>query len=205
MTVRNGRPVACDKGDWDVIENLHDFNRAWIAECVRVLADDGTLWISGTLHNHPSVGVALKELGLWIINDVIWFKRNATPLMAKNRFAPSTELIWVAAKSKRYYFDYDTAKQMNGGRQMRNLWEINAERHKTNHPAEKPESLLSRIIQIGSRPGDKVLDPFMGSGTTGVVAKQMERQFIGFEADPGFFRVAANRIDSSSKAMLING
>ena len=204
MTVRNGRPVACDKGEWDVIDNLHEFNRAWIAECVRVLADDGTLWISGTLHNHPSVGMTLKELGLWIINDVVWFKRNATPLLAKNRFAPSTELIGVAAKSKRYYFDYDTAKQMNGGRQMRNLWEINAEKHKTSHPAEKPESLLARIIQIGSRPGDKVLDPFMGSGTTGVVAKQMERQFIGFETDPDYFHIAADRIDRSAQLTLIN-
>ena len=151
VTVQNGRPVHYDKGDWDIVDNLHEFNLAWIAECVRLLADHGTIWISGTLHNHPSVGMALKELGLWIINDVVWFKRNATPMMAKNRFAPSTELIWVAAKSKKYYFDYDTAKRINGGRQMRNLWEINAERHKTKHPAEKPETLLSRIIQIGSK------------------------------------------------------
>ena len=134
VTLQNGRPVRCDKGDCDIVDNLHEFNLAWIAECVRLLADNGTIWISGTLHNHPSVGMALKELGLWIINDVVWFKRNATPMMAKNRFAPSTELIWVAAKSKKYYFDYDTAKRLNGGRQMRNLWEINAERHKTKHP-----------------------------------------------------------------------
>ena len=194
VTVQNGRPVRCDKGAWDVVDNLHEFNLAWIAEGIRLLADDGTIWISGTLHNHPSVGMALKELGLWIINDVIWFKRNATPMMAKNRFAPSTELIWVAAKSKRYYFDYDTAKQLNGGRQMRNLWEINAERHKTKHPAEKPEALLSRIIQIGSKPGDRVLDPFMGSGTTGAVAQNMGRHFAGFEADPDYFRIASDRI-----------
>ena len=203
MTVRNGRPVACDKGDWDVVDNLHEFNREWIAECVRVLANDGTLWVSGTLHNHPSVGMVLKELGLWIINDVVWFKRNATPLMAKNRFAPSTELIWVAAKSKRYFFDYETAKQMNGGRQMRNLWEINAEKHKTIHPAEKPESLLSRIITIGSRPDDTVLDPFMGSGTTGVVAQQLGRKFIGFETDSDYFFIALNRINQTPAPLRI--
>jgi site-specific DNA-methyltransferase (adenine-specific) len=202
MTVRNGRPVPCDKGEWDVVENLHEFNREWIAGCVRVLSDEGTLWISGTLHNHPSVGMVLKELGLWIINDVIWFKRNATPLMAKNRFAPSTELIWVAAKSKRYFFDYDMAKQINGGRQMRNLWEINAEKHKTSHPAEKPESLLSRIIAIGSRPGDTILDPFMGSGTTGVVAQQMGRHFVGFETAPEYFDIASRRISSACQPAL---
>ena len=202
MTVRNGRPVMCDKGQWDVVDNLHEFNRMWIAECVRVLADHGTIWISGTLHNHPSVGITLKELGLWIINDVIWFKRNATPLLAKNRFAPSTELIWVAAKSKHYFFDYDAAKKINGGKQMRNLWEINAERHKTEHPAEKPETLLARIIQIGSRPGDIVLDPFVGSGTTGVVAKQMNRNFIGFESDPNYFNIAENRINQPRQPRL---
>ena len=186
------------------MENLREFNREWIAECVRVLSDEGTLWISGTLHNHPSVGMILKELGMWIINDVVWFKRNATPLMAKNRFAPSTELIWVAAKSKRYFFDYDTAKQINGGRQMRNLWEINAEKHKTSHPAEKPESLLTRIIAIGSQPGDTILDPFMGSGTTGVVSARMGRHFIGFEADPDYYDIAGKRIELSHKPALPN-
>ena len=202
MTVRSGRPTTCDKGKWDYNENLHEFNLSWIHECVRVLADDGTLWISGTLHNHPSVGMAIKEMGLWIINDVVWFKRNATPLMARNRFAPSTELIWVASKSKHYFFDYEAAKQMNGGKQMRNLWEINAERHKTNHPAEKPESLLTRIMTIGSQPGDTVLDPFMGSGTTGVVAERLRRNFIGFETDPEYFRTASNRIDQARQTVV---
>ena len=194
LTVRSGRPVKCDKGEWDIIDDLHQFNRDWLAECVRLLADNGTLWISGTLHNHPSVGMALKELGLWIINDVVWFKRNATPLMAKNRLAPSTELIWVAAKSKRYAFNYEAAKQLNGGRQMKNLWDIKAEKHKTTHPAEKPESLISRILVIASQPGDLILDPFMGSGTTGVVAKKMGRAFVGFENDPDYFCMAKDRI-----------
>jgi len=149
------------------------------------------------LHNHPSVGVILKKLNLWIINDVIWFKRNAAPLLSKNRLAPSTELIWVASKSKKYYFDYDTAKLMNGGKQMRNLWEINAERHKTKHPTEKPETLLERIILIGSQQGDTILDPFLGSGTTGVVAKKLKRNFIGFEMNPEYLTIAKNRINQT--------
>lgn len=196
LTVHAGRPVVCDKGEWDSIDNVYEFNRTWLSECVRVLADDGTLWVSGTLHNHPSVGMALKDLGMWIINDVIWYKRNASPLMARNRFAPSTELIWVAAKSKRYFFNYDAAKTMNEGKQMRNLWEIKAEKHKTKHPAEKPETLLTRIIKIGSQEGGLVLDPFMGSGTTGVVANRLGRNFIGFETNPEYFEIASQRINT---------
>ncbi len=194
QTVRSGKRVRCDKGDWDVVADIHSFNRAWVAQCVRVLAADGTLWISGTLHNHPSIGCVLKELGMWVINDVVWYKRNAPPLLSANRLAPATEIIWVASKSKRYYFDYEGAKRLNGGKQMRNLWEINAARHVTSHPAEKPESLLDRIIRIGSREGDWVLDPFMGSGTTGVVAKRLGRNFHGFELDAGYFSEAKGRI-----------
>lgn len=195
QTVKSGKFAPCDKGEWDMIEDIDLFNQRWIEECVRVLSDDGTIWISGTLHNHPSIGVTLKKLGLWIINDIIWFKRNAAPLLSKNRLAPSTELIWVASKTKKYYFDYEMAKAINGGKQMRNLWEINAQRHLTEHPTEKPEILLERILLLGSQQGDTVLDPFLGSGTTGVVAKRLKRNFIGFELSPTYFEIAKNRID----------
>lgn len=201
QTVKSGKMVTCDKGDWDVIENIHYFNETWVKECIRVLADDGTIWISGTLHNHPSIGVLLKKLNLWIINDVIWYKRNAPPLLSKTRLVPSTELIWIASKSKKYYFDYDTAKILNGGKQMRNLWEINAQRHKTKHPTEKPETLLERIILLGSKERDTVLDPFTGSGTSGVVAKKLKRNFIGFEINPEYYDIANERIGSEK----ING
>jgi site-specific DNA-methyltransferase (adenine-specific) len=153
------------------------------------------------LHNHPSVGVILKKLKLWIINDIIWFKPNAPPLLQTNRFVPSTELIWLAARSKKYYFDYDLAKKMGNGKQMRNLWEVNAERHKTSHPTEKPERLLERIISIGSKEGDVILDPFMGSGTTGVVAKRLNRNFIGVEIDDDYFVIAKKRIDNTQTAV----
>lgn len=196
ITVKSGKPVVCDKGQWDIIENIHQFNESWITECKRVLSDTGTIWISGTLHNHPSIGVVLKKLDFWIINDIIWFKKNAAPLLSKNRFAPSTELIWLASKSKKYYFDYDLAKQINHGKQMRNLWEINAQRHITPHPTEKPELLLERILLIGSKPQFTILDPFMGSGTTGAVAKKMCRNFIGFEISEEYFKIAENRLNS---------
>lgn len=199
LTTKNGKVAKLHKGDWDVITDIHKFNEEWISECIRVLSDTGTIWISGTLHNHPSVGVLLKKLGLWIINDVIWFKRNATPLLSTNRLAPSTELIWVASKSKKYFFNYDLAKQINGGKQMKNLWEINAERHKTTHPTEKPETLLQRIILIASKEGDMVLDPFTGNGTTGAVAKKLKRNFIGIEISKEYFDIATKRINDEQE------
>lgn len=197
LTCKSGKLAPCDKGIWDQIEDIHEFNKRWIEECVRILKDDGTIWISGTLHNHPSIGMILKQLKLWIINDIIWFKPNAPPLIQKNRFVPSTELIWVASKSKRYYFNYEMATYLGQGKQMRNLWEIPAERHKTPHPTEKPEKLLERIILIGSKEGDTILDPFMGSGTTGVVAKRFNRNFIGIEIDEEYFQIAQKRIEST--------
>ena len=107
LTCKNGKVAVCNKGKWDEIEDIHKFNKQWLEACLRVLADDGTIWISGTLHNHPSIGVILKELRLWLINDIIWYKPNAAPLLQGNRCAPSTELIWLASKSKKYFFNYE--------------------------------------------------------------------------------------------------
>lgn len=195
ITCKNGKKAICNKGKWDVIENIGEFNERWLRECKRVLSDKGTIWISGTLHNHPSIGVLLKKLGFWIINDIVWFKPNAPPQLQPNRLAPSTELIWLASKSKKYEFDYYKAKELNGGKQMRNLWTLTAKRHKTSHPTEKPEDLLERIILLGSKKGDVVLDPFMGSGTTGVVSKRLGRSFIGIEVDKDYFKIAKERIN----------
>ena len=136
---------------------------------------------------------------MWIVNDIVWFKPNATPLLQTTRLAPSIELIWLAAKSKKYYFDYDLAKQINSGKQMRNMWQIPAQRHKTKHPTEKPEILLERIIAIGSKKGARILDPFMGSGTTGVVAKALGRKFLGIEMDKQYFADAQERIKNTKK------
>ena len=197
ITCRNGRKVNCNKGVWDMIKDIDKFNYDWIKECMRVLKDDGTIWISGTLHNHPSVGFLLKKMGYWIINDIVWFKPNGPPQLQPNRLAPSTELIWLASKNKKYYFDYKKAKELNEGKQMRNLWTITAKRHITIHPTEKPEELLERIILLGSKKGGTILDPFMGSGTTGAVAKRLNRNFIGIEIDDKYFEIAKNRISKS--------
>lgn len=194
QTVKSGKPVKCDKGEWDKQTDIYDFTKKWVGECIRVLKSTGTLWVSGTLHSYPTVNIVLKEYGMWIINDVIWYKPNAPPLLSQNRFVPSTETIWVASKTKKYFFNYIKAKELNGGKQMRNLWIINSRRHKTKHPTEKPEELLERIIMIGSNPGDVVLDPFMGSGTTGVMAKKLGRKFIGMEISDEYYNIAKDRI-----------
>lgn len=203
LTVKSGKPVKGFKGEWDVVKDNEKFTIEWLTECIRVLKDSGTIWISGTLHNHPIIGVALKKLGMWIINDIVWYKPNATPLLQTTRLAPSIEIIWLAAKSKKYYFDYDLAKHLNGGKQMRNLWEIPAQRHKTEHPTEKPEILLNRIISIGSKKDDLILDPFMGSGTTGVIAKKLGRRFIGIESDKEYFTNAKERIKNTKRATVL--
>ena len=189
--------------EWDKFDNFNSydqFSKEYLSECKRVLKDDGTIWISGTLHNHPIIGVTLKKLGLWIINDIVWFKPNATPLLQTTRLAPSIELIWLASKSKKYYFDYALAKEINGGKQMRNMWQMAAQRHKTKHPTEKPEPLLERIISIGSQKNAVVLDPFMGSGTTGVIAKKLGRSFIGIEMDKTYYEEAKLRIKNTKKS-----
>lgn len=199
LTVKSGKYVECHKGEWDIIDDILSFNEAWIKECIRVLKDNGTFWISGTLHNHPTIGFLLKKLKCWIINDVIWYKKNAPPLLSKNRMAPSTELIWVASKTKKYYFNYELGKQFNNGKQLRNLWEITAKRHLTEHPTEKPEILLERIVSLGSEEDHLILDPFFGSGTTAVVCQKLNRNFIGFEIDKNYFAIAKKRVLKNSK------
>ncbi len=201
-TVKSGKRVKCDKGEWDKFDDYYSFTFSWIEECKRILTDDGIFWISGTLHSHPTIGVVFKHLDFWIINDIIWFKPNGPPLLSGNRFVPSTELIWLASKSKKYYFDYDQAKVYNNGKQLRNLWEITAKRHITGHPTEKPEELLERIVLIGSREGDVILDPFFGSGTTGVVAKRYRRNFVGIEIDKNFFEMGKRRIELTTVIKL---
>jgi len=197
LTCKSGKKTTCHKGEWDIVEDIDEFNLDWLKECKRVLKNHGTIWISGTLHNHPSIGFLLKKLNFWMINDVIWHKPNAPPQLQPNRLAPSTELIWLASKSKKYYFNYNLAKELNGGKQMRNLWILNATRHITTHPTEKPEKLLERIILLGSKKGDTILDPFMGSGTTGVIAKRYNRNFIGMEISEEYFKISKKRIKNT--------
>ncbi len=193
--------------DWDRFAGFagYDrFTRGWLAAARRVLKPDGTLWVIGSYHNIFRVGVALQDLGYWVLNDVIWRKTNPMPNFRGRRFTNAHEtLIWCARdKNARHRFNYRAMKNLNDDVQMRSDWLLplctGGERLKSDgrkaHPTQKPEALLHRVILASTDPGDLVLDPFFGTGTTGAVAKRLGRRFIGLERDPGYARMARVRI-----------
>jgi len=198
---------------WDQFESFtaYDaFTHEWLSACRRVLKDTGTLWVIGSYHNIYRVGAILMDLGYWILNDVVWVKTNPMPNFRGTRFANAHEtLLWAQKiKGARYTFNYHPMKALNEGKQMRSDWLIpicsGTERLKINgekvHSTQKPEALLYRVIQSSSNPGDVVLDPFFGSGTTGAVARRLHRHWIGIERDETYRRAAQNRIDSVEPA-----
>ncbi len=195
--------------DWDKFDTfaIYDrFTRDWMAECQRVLKDNGTLWVIGSYHNIFRVGTVLQDLGFWILNDIIWRKSNPMPNFRGKRFTNAHEtMIWAAKseKSKKVTFNYDAMKAMNDDLQMRSDWVLpicnGGERLKNDdgkkvHPTQKPESLLHRVILSSSNKGDVILDPFFGTGTTGVVAKRLGRNFIGLERDKTYVNAAKARL-----------
>lgn len=193
---------------WDKFPDFSaydSFTESWLRECHRVLKDSGTLWVIGSYHNIFRVGKIMLDLGFWILNDLVWRKSNPTPNFKGTRFTNATEtMIWAArsADQKQYTFNYRAMKNLNDDKQMTNVWDIplctGAERIKLNgkkaHSTQKPEALLYRVILASSNPGDIILDPFFGSGTTGAVAKKMKRHFIGIEIDPAYVEIARARL-----------
>ncbi len=193
---------------WDRFDNLaaYDaFTREWLTEARRVLRKDGTIWVIGSYHNVFRLGTALQDLGFWVLNDVIWRKANPMPNFRGRRFTNAHEtLIWAAhGPESRYRFNYTAMKSLNEDVQMRSDWFIplctGAERLRDAkgaklHPTQKPEALLHRVILSCTQPGEVVLDPFLGSGTTGAVAKRLGRRFIGLERDAGYAAAAEARI-----------
>jgi len=182
------------------------FTRDWLGQCRRVLKDDGSLWVIGSYHNIFRVGVAVQDLGFWVLNDVIWRKTNPMPNFKGTRFTNAHQTLIWAAKSragKRYTFNYDAMKMANDELQMRSDWTLplctGDERIKTAdgakaHPTQKPEALLHRLILASSKPGDVVLDPFFGVGTTGAAAKRLGRRFVGIEREADYVELARARI-----------
>jgi modification methylase len=203
----NSKVDAVDDA-WDQFagfEAYDAFTRGWLREARRLLKPDGAIWVIGSYHNVFRVGAALQDLGFWILNDVVWRKANPMPNFRGKRFTNAHEtMIWAArSDAARPVFNYDAAKALNDGVQMRSDWVIplctGAERLKDAdggklHPTQKPEALLHRVIVTTSRPGDVVLDPFFGSGTTGAVARRLGRRWIGIERDQGYARAAERRI-----------
>jgi modification methylase len=202
--------VAAVDDEWDQFTSLAEydaFSRAWLTSCRRLLKDTGTLWVIGSYHNIYRLGALLQDLDFWILNDVVWIKSNPMPNFRGVRFTNAHEtLIWVQKnKGGRYTFNHHAMKALNDDLQMRSDWwnlplATGKERIKQEgvkvHSAQKPEALIYRVLLATSNPGDVVLDPFFGSGTTGAVAKKLRRHFIGIERDPEYVRIARERIDA---------
>jgi modification methylase len=204
----NSRVDAVDD-DWDrfaSFETYDAFTTAWLTACRRVLKDDGALWVIGSYHNIFRVGRAVQDLGFWILNDVVWRKSNPMPNFKGTRFANAHETLIWASKSRgarRYTFNYDALKMANDELQMRSDWTLplctGDERVKDEtgakaHPTQKPEALLHRVLLASTRPGDIVLDPFFGVGTTGAAARRLGRRFIGIEREARYADLARARI-----------
>ena len=201
---------ACDD-DWDKFDSLatyDDFTRDWLSEAHRILKDDGTIWVIGSYHNIYRVGALLQDEGYWILNDIIWRKTNPMPNFRGTRFTNAHEtLLWCAKDEKaRYTFNYHAMKALNDDLQMRSDWVLpicsGNERCKDGagdkaHPTQKPEALLYRILLACTKPGDVVLDPFFGTGTTGAVARRLGRRWIGIERERSYVTVARERIAST--------
>ncbi len=196
---------------WDQFESFaaYDaFTRAWLLAARRVLKPNGTIWVIGSYHNIFRVGATMQDLGFWILNDVVWRKTNPMPNFRGRRFQNAHEtLIWASRdqKGKGYTFNYEALKASNDDIQMRSDWLFpictGGERLKNDkgdklHPTQKPEALLARIMLASTKPGDVVLDPFFGSGTTGAVAKRLGRNFVGVEREQVYIDAAAERIAS---------
>jgi modification methylase len=196
--------------EWDkfaTFAHYDQFTRAWLREARRILKPNGTLWVIGSYHNIYRVGAALQDQGYWILNDIIWRKSNPMPNFRGTRFTNAHEtLIWASrSEDSRYTFNYRAMKALNDELQMRSDWLLpicsGGERVKDGgakaHPTQKPESLLYRVLLACTNPGDVVLDPFFGTGTTGAVARRLGRQWIGIERETRYVRVARERIDST--------
>jgi len=195
--------------EWDQFASfeVYDaFTRAWLLACRRVLKPNGTIWVSGSYHNIFRVGAMLQDLNFWLLNDIVWRKTNPMPNFKGRRFQNAHEtMIWASrdAKAKSYTFNYDALKASNDDVQMRSDWlfpicsggeRLKGEDGKKVHPTQKPEALLARVIMASTKPGDVILDPFFGTGTTGAVAKRLGRNFVGIEREQDYIDAATARI-----------
>lgn len=205
ITCNGGKMTSVKKGEWDKVlslEEKHIFNRKWIKECHRVLKDNGTIWISGTLHNIYSIGMALEEEGFKIINNITWQKTNPPPNLACKTFTHSTEtIIWARKDIKkcRYKFNYETMKDMNGGKQMKDVWTTSltkpSEKKCGKHPTQKPLEILDRITLASTNENDLILDPFCGTSTTGISAVRLNRKYIGIDNEKEYIEISKRRYE----------
>ena len=209
ITCHAGRMVSVNKGVWDraeTFEAVHEFNKEWLSECRRVLKPDGSIWVTGTAHNIYSVGYTMQTLGFKIVNDIAWYKVNPPPNLSCRYFTHATEtILWARRDPKgRHTFHYEEMKRENRGRQMQSLWHIKPpaprEKRYGKHPTQKPELLLDRILRASSNPRDLVLDPFCGSGTTGVACARLGRCFVGIDLVASYLNIAVARLEDEIRS-----
>ena len=215
ISCQNGKQVSVNKGEWDYSKTIEDklkYHRKWISLCRDALKDNGTIMISATLHSVYAIGVALEMEGFTIINNIIWKKTNPAPNLACRCFTHSTEtIIWARKqltlkKKGNHYFNYEAMKDENGGKQMKDVWEFDcepeifecstspkSEKKFGKHPTQKPVKLLERLIIAASKENDLILDPFNGSGTTGLVAANMNRKYIGIDINGDYLKITSLR------------
>ena len=209
ISCNGGKMVSVNKGEWDKsigIKEKHKFNRKWIKLCYEVLKDNGTIWISGTMHNIYSIGMALEQEGFKIINNITWKKLNPPPNISCRAFVHSTEtIIWAKKdiKKAKHKFNYSLMRELNNGKQMKYGWETSltkpSEKKCGKHPTQKPIEILEKIILASTDEGDLILDPFNGSGTTGIVANKLNRKYIGIEKEKVFLDLTIRRKEENNE------
>jgi site-specific DNA-methyltransferase (adenine-specific) len=194
--------VSVNKGAWDRLDSvklMHEFNRSWLDTCKAMLQPHGSIWVSGTRHVIFSVGFAMQELGFKLLNEITWEKPNPPPNLSCRYFTHSTEtILWAARDNKsKHKFNYQLMRAEAGDRQMKSVWRLTtpaaSEKELGAHPTQKPLALLDRIILATTDAGDLVVDPFSGSGTTGISAVKHGHQFVGIDIDTNFLDLAIKR------------
>ena len=204
ISLQNGKIVCVDKGDWDKggsFERINNFNEKWIAACRDKLKENGTIWVSGTYHNIFSVANKLTQLGFKILNVITWAKTNPPPNISCRYFTYSTEFVIWARKNVKipHCYNYKLMKTLNENKQMTDVWRLPAiarwEKSQGKHPTQKPLGLLRRIIEASTNEGDLILDPFNGSGTTGIAAHELKRKYIGIEQEEEYLALTVRRYE----------
>ena len=206
ISVQSGKQVSVNKGNWDKsqgFEKDNEFNRQWISLCRDKLTENGTIWISGTLHNIYSIGMALEEEGFKIINNITWQKTNPPPNLACKTFTHSTEtIIWARKdlKKAKYTFNYNLMKELNDNKQMKDVWTTSltktSEKKCGKHPTQKPLEILDKIILASTNENDIILDPFCGSSTTGISAVNLNRRYIGIDNEKEYIELSKKRYEA---------
>jgi site-specific DNA-methyltransferase (adenine-specific) len=210
VTCQNGRMAKVHKGDWDRSQGYEknlEFNISWLKACEKLLKPDASMMVSGTFHSIYSIGFAMQSLGMKLLNNITWQKPNPPPNLSCRYFTHSTETIIWAAKdlNAKHKFNYDLMRELNGGKQMKDVWLMTSpgknEKECGKHPTQKPLQLIDRLILAATDPNEVVLDPFNGSGTTGVSCINNGRSYIGIELDPAYVSLTKKRFIAANKLL----